>query len=82
MKELGVPCIARCTSGAFEGVGDFWMIDEHTIARGVVARRDVGGYKNIERQMWELGYTMQPVFCKRENLHLDICFNIVAEKLL
>lgn len=80
MKELEVPCIARCTAGAFEG-GDFWMIDEHTIAQGVVARTDFDGYKNIERQMWELGYTMLPVFCKRENLHLDMCFNIVAEKI-
>ncbi|MGL4723772.1 MAG: dimethylarginine dimethylaminohydrolase family protein [Scandinavium sp.] len=80
MKELGVPCIARCTSGAFEG-GDFWMIDEHTIAHGVVARTDYAGYQSIERQLWEYGYTMVPVFCKRENLHLDMCFNIVAEKV-
>lgn len=80
MKQLGIPCIARCTSGAFEG-GDFWMIDEHTIAHGVVARTDYDGYLNIERQMWELGYTMVPIFCKRENLHLDMCFNIVAEKV-
>lgn len=80
MKELGIPCIARCTSGAFEG-GDFWMIDEDTIAHGVVARTDYDGYKSIERQMWEHGYTMVPIFCKRENLHLDMCFNIVAEKV-
>lgn len=80
MRELGVPCIARCTSGAFEG-GDFWMLDEHTLAHGVVARTDLDGFKNVQRQMWEYGYTMVPIFCKRENLHLDMCFNIVGEKV-
>ncbi|WP_312382998.1 dimethylarginine dimethylaminohydrolase family protein [Atlantibacter subterraneus] len=80
MKALGIPCVARCTAGAFEG-GDFWMIDEHTIAHGIVARTDLDGFKNVERQMWELGYTMVPIFCQRENLHLDMCFNIVAEKV-
>ena len=80
MKELGVPCIARCNSGAFEG-GDFWMIDEDTIAHGVVARTDLDGFTSVQRQMWELGYTMVPIFCHRDNLHLDMCFNIVAEKV-
>ena len=80
MRELGVPCIARCTSGALEG-GDFWMLDDHTLAHGVVARTDLDGFKNVQRQMWEYGYTMVPIFCKRENLHLDMCFNIVAEKV-
>jgi N-dimethylarginine dimethylaminohydrolase len=79
MAELGVPCVARCTSGAFEG-GDFWMLDECTIAHGVIARTDPEGFANVRRQMAELGYSMIAVPCPRENLHLDMCFNIVAPR--
>jgi N-dimethylarginine dimethylaminohydrolase len=79
MAELGVPCVARCTSGAFEG-GDFWMLDEHTIAHGVIARTDPEGFANVQRQMAELGYSMMSVPCQRANLHLDMCFNIVAPR--
>ncbi|MHC5278851.1 dimethylarginine dimethylaminohydrolase family protein [Listeria kieliensis] len=80
LKELGVPIVARTTSGAFEG-GDFWFLDEYTIAHGVIARTDWDGYNNVARQMRELGYTMVGVECERENLHLDMCFNIVGEKI-
>lgn len=79
MKELGVPVVARCTTGAFEG-GDFWMLDEYTIAHGIIARTDKAGFDNIKNQVEELGYTMVGVKCNRQNLHLDMCFNIVAEK--
>ncbi len=80
MKELGIPVIARCTAGAFEG-GDFWMLDEYTIAHGIIARTDQDGYDNVARQMQELGYNMVGIPCHRENLHLDMCFNIVADKV-
>ena len=80
MKELGIPVVARCTSGAFEG-GDFWMLDEYTIAHGIIARTDLDGFKYVKRQVEELGYTMVGVPCARRNLHLDMCFNIVAEKV-
>lgn len=80
LKELGVPVVARCTTGAFEG-GDFWMLDEYTIAHGIIARTDVDGFINVKRQMQALGYSMIGVPCQRENLHLDMCFNIVAEKV-
>ncbi len=80
MKELGIPCVARCTSGAFEG-GDFWLLDEYTIAQGVIARTDAAGYDNVMQQMRELGYSMMSVACHRQNLHLDMCFNIVAEQV-
>jgi len=80
MAELGVPCVARCTSGAFEG-GDFWMLDEFTIAQGVIARTDPEGFANVQRQMAELGYSMMAVPCPRANLHLDMCFNIVAPRV-
>lgn len=80
MKEMGIPVIARCTAGAFEG-GDFWMLDKYTIAHGVIARTDQDGYDNVARQMQELGYNMVGIPCHRENLHLDMCFNIVADKV-
>lgn len=80
LKELGVPIVARCTSGAFEG-GDFWFLDEYTMAHGVIARTDWDGLNNVRRQVEEYGYTMRGIPCKRENLHLDMCFNIVADKV-
>jgi N-dimethylarginine dimethylaminohydrolase len=80
LKELGVPVVARCTAGAFEG-GDFWFLDEYTIAHGVVARTDWDGFHNVRRQLEEHGYSVIGVPCKRENLHLDMCFNIVADRV-
>jgi N-dimethylarginine dimethylaminohydrolase len=78
MKKLGIPCVARCTAGAFEG-GDFWMLDAYTIAHGIIARTDRSGFENVRDQVAELGYTMIGVPCHRQNLHLDMCFNIVAD---
>ena len=80
MKQLGIPCVARCTTGGFEG-GDFWYLDEYTLAHGVIARTDWDGFQNVRRQVNELGYEMLGVPCDRPNLHLDMCFNIVADKL-
>lgn len=80
IRELGVPVAARCTAGAFEG-GDFWFLDEYTIVHGVVARTDWDGFHNVRRQAEEYGYNMIGIPCKRENLHLDMCFNVVAEKV-
>jgi len=80
MKDLGIPCVARCTAGAFEG-GDFWFLDDYTLAHGVIARTDWDGVENIRRQVQELGYELIPVPAQRQNLHLDMCFNIVAEKV-
>jgi N-dimethylarginine dimethylaminohydrolase len=80
MKRLGIPCAARCTAGGFEG-GDFWMLDEYTIAHGIIARTDKAGFDNVRDQLSELGYNMVGVRCHRQNLHLDMCFNIVAERV-
>ncbi len=80
MKELGIPCVARCTSGAYEG-GDFWFLDNYILAHGVIARTDFDGAENVKRQVHELGYEMIMVPALRQNLHLDMCFNIVAEKV-
>jgi N-dimethylarginine dimethylaminohydrolase len=79
LKEIGVPVVARAVSGAFEG-GDFWFLDEYTIAQGIIERTDVDGFNSVRRQMESLGYTMIGVPCERENLHLDMCFNIVGKK--
>ena len=80
LKELGVPVIARCNAGCFEG-GDFWMIDEHTLAFGMVDRTDEAGVANLRDQLSKFGYTVVGVPCPPANLHLDMVFNIVAEKI-
>lgn len=80
LKELGVPIIARCNAGCFEG-GDFWMIDEHTIAFGQVDRTDQAGVANLREQLEKYGYTVIGVPVPPANLHLDMAFNIVAEKV-
>jgi len=80
LKELGVPIVARTTAGAFEG-GDFWFLDEATIAIGVIERTDWDGFKNVKRQLEDLGYSVIAVPCEKENLHLDMCFNIVGDKI-
>lgn len=80
LKELGVPIVARCNAGCFEG-GDFWMIDEHTIAFGLVDRTDQAGVDNLREQLQKFGYTVVGVPVAPEHLHLDMCFNIVAPKV-
>jgi len=80
LKELGVPIIARCNAGCFEG-GDIWMIDEHTIAFGLVDRTDEAGVANLREQLAKFGYTVVGVPVPPANLHLDMVFNIVAEKV-
>ncbi|WP_314067295.1 arginine deiminase family protein [uncultured Vagococcus sp.] len=80
LKELGIPVIARCNAGCFEG-GDFWMIDEHTLAFGVVDRTDLAGVANLREQLEKFGYTVVAVPAAPANLHLDMIFNIVAEKV-
>lgn len=80
LKEIGIPVVARTTAGAFEG-GDFWQLDEYTIVHGVIGRTDWDGFNNVERQMKRMGYNMIGIPCDRENLHLDMCFNIVGDKI-
>lgn len=80
LKELGVPIIARTNAGCFEG-GDFWMLDEHTLAFGLVDRTDIAGVDNLREQLQKYGYTVVGVPVAPQHLHLDMCFNIVAEKI-
>lgn len=80
LKELGVPIIARVNAGCMEG-GDIWMIDEHTIAFGLVDRTDRAGLDNLREQLAKYGYTVVGVPSNPDNLHLDMIFNIVAPKV-
>ena len=80
LKELGVPIVARVNAGCFEG-GDFWMIDEHTLAFGLVDRTDQAGVDNLREQLAKFGYTVVGVPASPANLHLDMIFNIVADKV-
>ncbi|WP_416044776.1 dimethylarginine dimethylaminohydrolase family protein [Clostridium tyrobutyricum] len=80
MEELGVPCVAKVSKGYFEG-GDFWFLDDNTLAIGVIARTDETAIIEIKDQISKFGYEIIPVKCSEENLHLDMCFNIVDEKI-
>ncbi len=80
LKEVGVPIIARCSAGNFEG-GDFWYLDDYTLAIGVVDRTNWDAIRNLREQLEKFGYNVIGVQCPPENLHLDMCFNIVAENV-
>lgn len=80
LKELGIPCVTKCEKGLFEG-GDFWFLDDYTLAIGVVARTNIEGIEELRPQLANLGYSIIPVNCPADNLHLDMCFNIAAERV-
>jgi N-dimethylarginine dimethylaminohydrolase len=78
LAELGVPIIATCHEGILEG-GDFWQLDEKTLAIGTLQRSDEKGIQSIREQLEPLGYRIISVNSKPEYLHLDMIFNIVGE---
>jgi len=80
LRALGIPIIGRVWRGAFEG-GDFWFLDEATIAHGVVARSDWEGVRCAQEILQPLGYQVIPVPVDSKYLHLDMCFNIVAPRV-
>lgn len=80
LKEIGVPIVARVNAGCMEG-GDFWHVDEHTLAFGMVDRTDQAGVDNLRDQLQKFGYTVVGVPCPPDNLHLDMVFNIVAPQV-
>ena len=77
VRELGLPVLGHIEQGFFEG-GDFWFLDEATIAHGVVARSDWEGVRAAARILEPLGYSVVGVQLPSRNLHLDMAFNIVA----
>lgn len=79
LKAMGVPMIARCTEGVLEG-GDFWQLDENTLAIGRLQRSNEKGIENIRQQLAPFGYEIIEVESDPRYLHLDMIFNIVGEK--
>ncbi|WP_445486742.1 dimethylarginine dimethylaminohydrolase family protein [Niallia sp. 03133] len=77
MEELGVPLLGEVKTGHFEG-GDFAFIDEKTIALGMVDRTDTEGVQEIRDILEPYGYKVYGVPCKKEYLHLDMCFNLIT----
>lgn len=80
LESMGIPMIARCTDGVLEG-GDFWQLDEKTLAIGMLQRSNKKGIENIRQQLAPLGYRIIEVECNPLYLHLDMVFNIVGDKL-
>lgn len=79
LEALGIPMIARCSKGVVEG-GDFWQLDEKTLAIGTLQRSDEEGIDNIRKQLAPYGYNIISVESNPEYLHLDMIFNIVGDK--
>ena len=78
LEELGVPVLGKVWRGAFEG-GDFWFLDETTVVHGILARSDLEGVRCASEILRPYGYEVIGVPVDSKNLHLDMCFNIVAE---
>lgn len=78
MDELGIPMVAKCENGLFEG-GDFAFLRENLIALGMADRTDETGVREIRKQLEPMGYRVVGVPIKREYLHLDMCFNLVDD---
>jgi len=79
LRELGVPVIATCKEGIIEG-GDFWQLDEKTLAIGTLQRSNEKGIQSLREQLEPLGYQIISVASDPAYLHLDMIFNIVGEK--
>ncbi|MGN0374244.1 MAG: dimethylarginine dimethylaminohydrolase family protein [Butyrivibrio sp.] len=80
MEELGIPKIAECREGIFEG-GDFAFLNDKWIAIGMADRTDEKGVEEIRSQIEPLGYMVTAVKLNPSYLHLDMCFNLVDEHL-
>ncbi|MBD7910483.1 MULTISPECIES: arginine deiminase family protein [Clostridium] len=80
MKELNIPKVAECKNGLFEG-GDFTFLDNDTLAIGIVERSNEEGIEEIRKSLSKYGYKVIEVPCDKKYLHLDLCFNLVDEKL-
>lgn len=80
MEELGVPKVAECKEGLFEG-GDFAFLNERWIAIGMADRTNEKGVEEIRSQLAPYGYEITAVPLNPAYLHLDMCFNLVDEHL-
>ena len=64
----------------FEG-DHFTFLDDNTLVIGMVARSNQKGVNEIQEQLAKYGYKVIGVPCDEKYLHLDLCFNMVDEKL-
>jgi N-dimethylarginine dimethylaminohydrolase len=80
MAELGIPAALEVSQGFFEG-GDFFFLDGHTLAIGMIARSDAEGVEEIRQGLKGLGYSVIGVPADSRYLHLDMCFNLLSEDL-
>ncbi len=64
----------------FEG-GDFVYMDSSTIALGVAGRTSKKGAEIVQRLMGEQGFEVIPVHFDPDYCHLDMIFNVVADKI-
>ncbi|MFT8578397.1 MAG: arginine deiminase family protein [Liquorilactobacillus satsumensis] len=80
LRELGIPKIAEVKEGYFEG-GDFAFLTEKEIAVGIIDRTNQRGFEELRAALTPLGYRVYPVPADPRYLHLDMCFNLVADHL-
>ena len=64
----------------FEG-GDFVYMDSSTVALGVAGRTSAPGARLVQDWMDEIGYEVIPLHFDPEYCHLDMVFNVIAEKI-
>jgi N-dimethylarginine dimethylaminohydrolase len=65
---------------AFEG-GDFMYMDDGTVALGMGARTTQAGVEQVKAIMAEVGVEVIPVRFDPQYLHIDMVFNVVAERV-
>ena len=80
IASLNYPLLGTVEQGAFEG-GDFWMLDESTLAVGSIARSTPEGIEALRCILEPRGYEVVMVGAEEKFLHLDMIFNIVAERV-
>ncbi len=64
----------------FEG-GDFMYMNDHTVALGLGARTTPKGAEIVKSYMAELDVEVIPVLFEPRFCHIDMIFNVVAEKV-
>jgi N-dimethylarginine dimethylaminohydrolase len=64
----------------FEG-GDFMYMDDHTVALGIGARTTPKGAEIVKNYMAELEVEVIPVTFHPRFCHIDMIFNVIAEKI-
>lgn len=80
MADLGIPKLGEVVHGFFEG-GDFAFLADNVVAIGMLDRTDQTGFDEIKAMLSPLGYQVYPVKAASRYLHLDMCFNLVADHL-